>query len=204
MECKVREDEPVHEPPRIRILGQILDLYIVAESEQGLMLVDQHAAAERIRFEMLRERYLHKNIKQELAVPIALELSPSELIMMESWRETLSDIGFDIEPFGGSTVSVRSVPALGKRLENTDAVHDILKDLFLRGKVNPASTNRDEILKLLACRGSIKSGKKLAMTEMQKLLDDLYQCQNPLTCPHGRPVMIVMDPGHLERLFARR
>jgi len=204
VECKVREGEIVNEPPRIRILGQILDLYIVAESEQGLMLVDQHAAAERIRFERLRERYLHKNIKQELAVPIALELSPSELIMMESWRETLSDIGFDIEPFGGSTVSVRSVPALGKRLENTDAVHDILKDLFLRGKVSPASTNRDEILKLLACRGSIKSGKKLAMTEMQKLLDDLYQCQNPLTCPHGRPVMIVMDQGHLERLFARR
>jgi DNA mismatch repair protein MutL len=124
--------------------------------------------------------------------------------MIESWQDTLSDIGFEIAPFGGNTISVRSVPAMGKRLESPGAVHDILKDLFLRGKVSPASTNRDEILKLLACKGSIKSGKKLAMTEMQKLLDELYQCQNPLTCPHGRPVIIVMDQGHLERLFARR
>ncbi|RQW77476.1 MAG: DNA mismatch repair endonuclease MutL [Methanothrix sp.] len=200
----VSESAAQDEARNVRIVGQILDLYIVAESEQGLMLIDQHAAAERIRFERLREKYRHRNIKQELAVPIALELSPSELIMMESWQETLSDIGFDIAPFGGNTVSVRSVPALGRRLENPDAVHDILRDLFSRGKVSPASTNREDILKLLACKGSIKSGKKLSMTEMQKILDDLFRCQNPLTCPHGRPVMIVMDQGHLERLFARR
>ncbi len=192
------------EARNVRIVGQILDLYIVAESEQGLVLVDQHAAAERIRFEHLMELYRHKNIKQELAVPIALELSPSELIMMESWKETLSDIGFDIAPFGGNTVSVRSVPSLGRRLESPDAVHDILRDLFSRGKVSPASTSREDILKLLSCKGSIKSGKKLTMTEMQKILDDLYRCKNPLTCPHGRPVMIFMDRGHLERLFARR
>jgi DNA mismatch repair protein MutL len=192
------------ETPQLKILGQILNLYIVAEGEQGLVLIDQHAAAERIRFERLLERYRHKKIKQELAEPIAIELSPSEIILISSWQKTLEDIGFEITPFGGNTYSVRAVPALGKRLEDAFAVHDILRDLFLRGKVGPDSTNKDDILKLLACRGSIKSGKELSLAEMRKLLIELYDCQNPLTCPHGRPVMVTIDQNQLERLFARR
>jgi DNA mismatch repair protein MutL len=190
--------------PNLRILGQIKKLYIVAESEDGLVLIDQHAAAERIRFELLQERYKSKKIRQELAEPISLEMSPSEMIMMASWQETLQDIGFEVSPFGGNSYTVRAVPALGRRLESAEAVHDILRDLFSEGKVNPASTNRDEILKLLACRGSIKSGKELTFAEMRKLVEDLYNCNNPLTCPHGRPVMVTIDQNQLERLFARR
>ena len=190
--------------PRLKILGQILKLYIVAEGDSGLMLIDQHAAAERIRFERLRELYSHKRIKQELAEPIAIELSPTEAILIESWQETLKDIGFEIIPFGGHTYSVKSVPALGRRLESAEAVHDILRDLFARGRVGPDSTNTDEILRLLACKGSIKSGRELSMAQMQELLADLYQCQDPLTCPHGRPVIVLMNPNQLERLFARR
>ena len=192
------------EGPRLKILGQILKLYIVAVGDQGLVLVDQHAAAERIRFERLTELYRKRSIRQELAEPITIELSPSEQIMISSWQETLEDIGFEFSPFGGNTYSVRAVPALGKRLESAEAVHDILRDLFLRGKVAPGSTNRDEILKLLACRGSIKSGKELTIAEMNHLLQELSECDNPLTCPHGRPVMVAIDQNQLERLFARR
>ncbi len=192
------------ERPRLRILGQIKKLYIVAEGDQGLVLVDQHAAAERIRFERLVKLYQTRSIRQELAVPVAIELSPSEEIMISSWKKTLEDIGFEFSPFGGNTYSVRAVPAMGRRLESADAVHDVLKDLFQRGKVGPDSTNRDEILKLLACRGSIKSGKELTIAEMNRLLQDLCECSNPLTCPHGRPVMVLMDQNQLERLFARR
>ena len=188
----------------MRILGQIQKLYIVAENDQGLVLVDQHAAAERIRFERLKKLYQKRSIRQELAEPIAIELSPSEQIMIPSWQDTLEDIGFEFSPFGGNTYSVRAVPALGRRLESAEAVHDILRDLFLRGKVGPDSTNRDDILKLLACRGSIKSGKELTVPEMNRLLQDLGECDNPLTCPHGRPVMVVIDQNQLERLFARR
>jgi DNA mismatch repair protein MutL len=190
--------------PNLRILGQIKKLYIVAEGEGGLVLIDQHAAAERIRFELLQERYKGHNIRQELAEPLSLELSPSERIMLSSWQETLQDIGFEISPFGGNTYSVRAVPALGRRLESSEAVHDILRDLFSAGKVSPASTNKDEILKLLACRGSIKSGKELDTSEMKRLVEQLYNCNNPLTCPHGRPVMVTIDVSQLERLFARR
>jgi DNA mismatch repair protein MutL len=176
----------------------------VAEGEEGLVLIDQHAAAERIRFELLQERYKGHKIRQELAEPFSLELSPSERIMMASWQETLQDIGFELAPFGGNTYSVRAVPALGRRLESAEAVHDILRDLFSQGKVSPASTNKDEILKLLACRGSIKSGKEQSFAEMKRLVEDLYNCNNPLTCPHGRPVMVTIDQSQLERLFSRR
>ena len=194
------------EPPRpsLRILGQIKKLYIVAEGENGLVLIDQHAAAERIRFELLQERYKSNKIRQELAEPISLELSPSERIMLSSWQETLQDIGFEVSPFGGNTYNVRAVPALGRRLESAEAVHDILRDLFSRGIVSPSSTNKDEILKLLACKGSIKSGKELDHAEMKRLVEELYNCNNPLTCPHGRPVMVTIDQNQLERLFARR
>ncbi|OPY52724.1 MAG: DNA mismatch repair protein [Methanosaeta sp. PtaU1.Bin060] len=203
-EEEVEAPVTVDDKPQLKILGQVLDLYIVAEGEAGLMLIDQHAAAERIRFERLRELFCQRNIRQELAEPLAIDLSPSEQILMGSWEETLREIGFEIAPFGGNTYTVRAVPALGKRLESAEAVHDILRDLFSRGKVAPESMNRDDILKLLACKGSIKSGKVLEMDEMRRLLEDLYLCQDPLTCPHGRPVMIVIDQGQLERLFARR
>ena len=190
--------------PSLRILGQIKKLYIVVEGENGLMLIDQHAAAERIRFELLQERYKSNKIRQELAEPISLELSPSERIMLSSWQETLQDIGFEVTPFGGNTYNVRAVPALGRRLESAEAVHDILRDLFSRGIVSPSSTNKDEILKLLACKGSIKSGKELDHAEMIRLVEELYNCNNPLTCPHGRPVVVTIDQNQLGRLFARR
>lgn len=190
--------------PALRIVGQIKKLYIVAEGEDGLVIIDQHAAAERIRFERLVERYKDKKIRQELVQPISIELSASERLMMDTWQETLREIGFDLSPFGGNTYTVRAVPALGSRLQDAEAVHDVLRDLFASGKVSPASTDRDEILKLLACRGSIKSGHELTAIEMKRLLDDLFLCKNPLTCPHGRPVMVTIDEGQLERLFFRR
>jgi len=190
--------------PKLKILGQIRRLYIVAESEEGLVLIDQHAAAERIRFERLVRQHGSKSIRQELAEPVFIELSPSERLMLAAWQQTLQDIGFEIQPFGGNSFSVRSVPALGRRLESAEAVHDVLRDLFASGTVSPNSTNRDDILKLLACRGSIKSGKELTVGEMKALVEELYNCSAPQTCPHGRPVAVVLDEAHLERLFGRR
>ena len=205
-ESEVEAESPAcPEPqPGLRILGQIRRLYIVAEGQEGLVLIDQHAAAERIRFEMLQERYRDRKIRQELVQPISLELSASEMVMMASWQETLLDIGFDLAPFGGNTYTIRAVPALGSRLESSDAVHDVLRDLFTQGKPSPGSSNRDEILRLLACRGSIKSGRELSFAEMKKLVEDLHRCNNPLTCPHGRPVMVTVGDSQLERMFGRR
>ncbi|MCX6675130.1 MAG: DNA mismatch repair endonuclease MutL [Methanothrix sp.] len=205
--CRVTVDHESPEevgPSRLRILGQVLKLYIVAESEQGLMLIDQHAAAERIRFERLRERYGQKKISQELVEAVTIELSPKEQQILESWKEVLADIGFDIDHFGGCTYNIRAVPAVGYRLESPQAIHDILSDFFSRGRIGPDSTNIEEVLKILACRGSIKSGHEMTNNEMRTLLKDLYACQNPHTCPHGRPVAVLLDEAQLERIFGRR
>jgi DNA mismatch repair protein MutL len=93
---------PLPRPPKLRILGQIKKLYIVAEGEDGLVLIDQHAAAERIRFEMLQESYRSRKIRQDLLAPLSIELSASERVVLATWQETLQDIGFDISPFGGT------------------------------------------------------------------------------------------------------
>lgn len=195
---------PPPRPAKLRILGQIKKLYIVAEGEEGLVLIDQHAAAERIRFEMLQDRYRSRKIRQDLVQPLSIELSASERVVLSTWMDKLQDIGFDITPFGGNTYTVRAVPATGRYLESAESVHDLLRELFLSGKAGPASSDRDDILKLLACRGSIKSGRELSPVEMKRLVDDLFLCRNPRTCPHGRPVMVSIEEGRLERLFSRR
>jgi len=98
---------------------------------------------------------------------------------------------------------VRSVPATGYRLDSPETVHDILREIFASGRAGPEVTIRDSVLKLLACRGSIKSGHRLSIDEMRALIADLMKCENPKTCPHGRPTMIWIPVSHLERMFGR-
>ncbi len=192
------------EKTRLRVLGQVLKLYIVAEGTEGLVLVDQHAAAERVRYEHLKKMHAARTLSQELIAPINLELSPKEQLMLEDWNELLARMGFEIHPFGGKTYNVRSLPAIGTRLEDPQSVHDVLRDLFAMGKVSCGSTSEDDVLKLLACRGSIKAGCEMTWKEMHDLLKDLFTCQNPKTCPHGRPTVVTISSAQLEKIFGRR
>jgi len=192
------------EKTKLRVLGQVLKLYIVAEGPEGLVLVDQHAAAERVRYEHLKKMHAAQTLSQELITPINLELSPKEQLMLEDWNELLARMGFEIHPFGGKTYNVRSLPAIGTRLEDPQSVHDVLRDLFALGKVSCKSTSEDEVLKLLACRGSIKAGCEMTRKDMHDLLKDLFSCQNPNTCPHGRPTVVTISSAQLEKIFGRR
>jgi DNA mismatch repair protein MutL len=188
----------------LRILGQAMDLYIVAEGREGLVLIDQHAAEERIRYEQIGRRYKDRCLAQELIEPITIELSPKEMVLLDSWTERLKEVGFELVAFGGNAYQVRSVPTTGYRLESPEAIHDILLDLFALGKVGEETTSREEIIKLLACRGAVKSGDPLTPEEMRQILRDLLACQEPWTCPHGRPTMIQLSSAQLERIFGRR
>ncbi len=191
-------------PGGLRVLGQALQLYIVAEGPEGLVLVDQHAAAERIRYEVLSKKYASGTISQELIEPVTLELSPKEVVLLEEWGSTLAEMGFDVQPFGKNAYTVRSVPAIGWRLDSPGAVHDVLMDLFALGKVGTEATAKEEILKLLACRGSIKAGHEMGWKEMHDLLRALSSCASPRTCPHGRPTAVTLSPAELEKIFGRR
>ena len=196
------EEEPL--PGGLRLLGQALSLYIVAEGPGGLVLVDQHAAAERVRYESLTEKYDAGTISQELIEPVTLELSPKEAVLLEEWGQTLEEMGFDVQPFGPNAYAVRAVPAIGVRLENPEAVHDVLRDLFALGRVGTEATAKEEVLKLLACRGSIKAGHEMTWKEMHDLLRRLFATDNPRTCPHGRPTSVTLSTAELEKIFGRR
>ncbi|MEM2097057.1 MAG: DNA mismatch repair endonuclease MutL [Methanothrix sp.] len=198
---EVQAEQRISEP-LIRILGQALDLYIVVEYDDGIMLVDQHAAAERIRYEHLLEKCESESISQELIQPVTVELSPGEAALLDSFSAKLREIGFEIDHFGGRAYSVRAVPA-AVGLESPESVRAVLRDILQLGRACKTSF-RDEALKLLACRGSIKSGEKLSEGAMLRLLTDLFACDNPRTCPHGRPVVVRISSESLERMFGRR
>jgi len=198
---EVQTEQRISEP-LVRIVGQALDLYIIVEDDDGIILVDQHAAAERIRYEHLLEKCESGSISQELIQPVTVELSPGEAALLDSFSAKLKEIGFEIDHFGGRAYSVRSVPA-AMGLERPESIRDVLREILHLGRACRISF-RDEALKLLACRGSIKSGEKLSERAMLRLLTDLFACDNPRTCPHGRPVVVRISTESLEKMFGRR
>lgn len=187
---------------KIKILGQALNTYIIIEGREGLFLVDQHAAAERIRYEKLKQMKESKHISQRLIVSVNIELSPKEQVIFEGLRDTLKNIGFDIEFFGGRTYNVKSVPSSAFKLNDSKSIYNFIKDLFT---LNRSSYHEieDEAIKLLACRSSIKAGNIINRDEMLNLLKDLSKCQNPMTCPHGRPTIIKISSHQIEKMFQR-
>ncbi len=194
--------EPGRAPlPILRVLGQASLTYIVAEGPDGLYLIDQHAAHERVLFERaLAERRQQAAGAQPLLEPLAVELSLKQEESLRSAGGALAQFGFVIEPFGGRTYLVRSVPALlaGKGLAN--AVKEAIDSL----DDEAAGASEDErIARSLACHGSVRSGQVLSESEMKELVRQLEQTASPRTCPHGRPTMIHLSAGRLLREFGR-
>lgn len=187
---------------RIKILGQALDTYIIIEGKDGLFLVDQHAAAERIRYEKLKTMKDSKKISQRLLVSVNIELSPKEQIVFEDFKDVLRSIGFDIQHFGGRTYNVKSVPFSAFKLNDSSSIYSFLKDLFTLNRLSYLEIE-DEAIKLLSCRSSIKAGNIISPTEMLNLLNELSKCQTPMTCPHGRPTIIKISSHQLEKMFQR-
>lgn len=188
----------------LKILGQIMGTYILVETGDHLRLVDQHAAHERIIYESLLKR--HENLEtasQQLIVPETLELSYKEADALKNITEDLSELGFEIEPFGGTTFIIKSVPSMIDDKKVQSVVMDII-DHALQGS---SSTGRNEwldnILVSMACHSAVRANKSMELREMFQLIHDLEQCDNPMHCPHGRPAVITMTRKELEKLFKR-
>jgi DNA mismatch repair protein MutL len=184
--------------------GQIHNKYIIAQTEDGLVIIDQHAAAERIQFEKIQNKYETMSMQaQKLISPIQLELTPKEINALESFIENLKAMNFEIEPFGRNTYQVRAVPVVLGRVEDREAVHDIISDLLEMGKVKDESILNEKIIQIMACRSAIKTGDPLNMTEMHSLIQELYSLKNPYSCAHGRPTIISLTDNQLEKWFHR-
>jgi len=184
--------------PVLRVIGQLMKSYIVAEGPDGLYLIDQHAAHERIILEQVKAQRARQAVEvQGLLAPATLEVSPAEAQVMKWHLTELASFGFTLEPFGERTYLVRAVPAV---LGNGDWL-SALRELLDAG--NDKASWTEKVLISLACHGAVRSGKALTDDEMRALVRQLEQTAAPHTCPHGRPTLIRLSAGQLSREFRR-
>jgi DNA mismatch repair protein MutL len=187
--------------PILRVVGQLASNYIMAEGPEGLYLIDQHAAHERILFEkILSQRSQQKIEVQGLLEPLNIELSPKQEEVLKTKGELLYEFGFNLEPFGVRSYLLRAVPAMMKEGNLMEAVRALLDSLAAEGE---PSKREENIAQSLACHSAVKAGQLLNAEEMRELIKQLEQTNQPRTCPHGRPTMIHLSSHQLEKEFGR-
>jgi DNA mismatch repair protein MutL len=191
--------------PSMRVLGQFQGTYVVAETDEGLVLMDQHAADERVNYERLRERFAGDVTTQALADPVTVSLTVREAELFEGYADALATLGFRAEWTGDRTVEVRTVPSLVAEAADPDMLRDVL-GAFVRGEGAAAETVEaaaDELLADLACYPSVTGNTSLTEGTVRELLAALDDCENPWACPHGRPVIVEFDTDEIEARFER-
>ncbi|MFO7773577.1 MAG: DNA mismatch repair endonuclease MutL [Dehalococcoidia bacterium] len=192
---------PTLELPLLRVLGQLANTYIIAEGPDGLYLIDQHAAHERVLYDRILVQWSQKEVEvQGLLQPITIELSPREEETMKASKEFLATFGFDIESFGNRSYLIRAIPALMARADIIEIVDALLNDLA--GKEGP-SLWQEKIAQSLACHAAVRAGQQLNNEEMRELIKQLEHTKQPRTCPHGRSTMIHLSSHQLEKEFGR-
>jgi DNA mismatch repair protein MutL len=186
--------------PVLRVVGQVMNSYIVAEGPDGLYIIDQHAAHERIRFDRVQaEREKRKPEVQGLLEPATFEVTPRQDAIMKSILDNLAEFGFTIEEFGDRTYLVRSVPALLAGDDWSAMLRELLDELSGESK----GRWEEKMVASIACHGAVKAGQALSDDEMRALVRQLEQTASPHTCPHGRPTIVRLTSGQLEREFGR-
>jgi DNA mismatch repair protein MutL len=191
--------------PSMRVLGQLDDTYVVAEADDGLVLVDQHAADERINYERLQAQFEGTTTTQALANPVELELTAGEAAVFDAASDALARLGFHADRVGDRTVRVSTVPAVVADAAGPELIRDVLTDLVADGETAEETVEAvaDELLSDLACHPSITGNTSLTDGSVVDLLSTLDDCDNPWACPHGRPVVIHIDSGEIDDRFER-
>jgi DNA mismatch repair protein MutL len=190
--------------PIMRLVGQIGATYLIAEGPDGLYLIDQHAAHERVLFEKLMTQHEQKNIPSQILLsPQTIILPPGSAKILDEQLSILQHFGFSVEPFGPNTFQVRAMPALFANTDPTTAVRALVEDF--EEDESPLQSEIEKRIAARVCkRMAVKAGKNLSVDEQRALLTDLENCISPRTCPHGRPTMIHLSVDMLERQFGRK
>ena len=184
-------------------VGVIHATYIIAENEDGMYIIDQHACAERINFEKYL-KYLknHDNTCCDLLVPIKLELSNKDNIILKENMKILTDMGFTLEEFGVSTYVVRTHPVWLPFKDLADSIKKII-DIIIENETFNYDLFIWRVCATLACKHSIRAHDIISKSDMEELLEKIRYCENPFTCPHGRPTIISYSEYELEKMFKR-
>ncbi len=195
--------QAIHSLPLLRLIGQIGTTYIVAEGPDGLYLVDQHAAHERVLFEKLVSQMSSKIPSQALLTPEVITLPPNQAQLLHAKVDILNRLGFDVQEFGTNSYQVRAIPSLLLGMDPTAALWVVVEDF--EDDETPLQHKAEELIAARVCkRAAVKAGQVLTRPEQEALLADLEHCQSPRTCPHGRPTMVHLSVELLERQFGRK
>ncbi|WP_024326040.1 DNA mismatch repair endonuclease MutL [Thioalkalivibrio sp. AKL19] len=191
-------------PPLGFALGQVAETFILAENARGLIVVDMHAAHERITYERLKREWEGARVtSQPLLVPETLDVTPAEAELAEERMELLGELGFELDRAGPETLTLRAAPALLRGQDTAQLVRDVLADLAADGYSHRAEGAMNAVLGTIACHGSVRSGRRLTLPEMNQLLRDMEATERSGQCNHGRPTWVELDHSALDRLFLR-
>jgi DNA mismatch repair protein MutL len=195
---------PAPRPPDVVPIGQHRESYIVATGPEGLLIIDQHAAHERILYERIRDRIASGRVlSQRLLLRALFEASPEETETIAARFEELKAAGFEVEPMSGRSYAIASLPAEATDREPAETLHDVLATLAEGGAATPED-RRDRVAASLACRSAVTIRYHLAPEEIRRLVADWGKTSDRFTCPHGRPVVLSMTETELEKYFKRR
>ncbi len=198
---------PAHQgddPPLGYAIAQLHGIYILAQSQQGLIVVDMHAAHERITYERMKRALEAQDLKsQPLLVPVSLAVSQKEAALAETHADELMQLGLRVERIGPETLAVRQVPALLRGADTEQLVRDVLSDLIENGESDRVEAVVHELLGTMACHGSVRANRQLTIPEMNSLLRDMEATERSGQCNHGRPTWTVMTLPELDKLFLR-
>ena len=194
---------PARRIPYMEIVGQVHGTYIIAQNENGMFMIDQHAAQERIKYEYFREKIGDVvNESQNLLIPLTFHFSKDELMIINQYKDELDKVGVHLEPFGGHDYIVDSYPVWFPQEEAEEIIKDMIEYVLEHKKVDVRKI-REEAAIMMSCKKSIKANHYLKNNEMADLVNQLRETEDPFTCPHGRPIIINFSNYELERLFKR-
>jgi DNA mismatch repair protein MutL len=185
-------------------LAQLHGVYILAENNQGLVLVDMHAAHERITYERMKEALEGEGVKsQPLLVPVTINVNEAETKLLEEFAGVFEELGFVVEAIGPETLVVRQVPSLLRDSDVEGLVRDVLSDLATYGTSQRVREAINELLSTMACHGSVRANRLLTLPEMNALLRDMEKTERSGQCNHGRPTWVQLSMDQLDKLFMR-
>lgn len=195
---------PAADMPLLRAVGQVGSAYLVAEGPDGLYLIDQHAAHERILFEAMMQAYAEGAVEsQQLLQGVTLELNAGQASLLEEQLDVMKNLGFDVAPFGRNTFRVHAIPSLLINMQPDAAIRSVVED-FEEDETPLAGEVEARVAARVCKRAAVKSGQLLSLEEQRRLIKDLEECESPRTCPHGRPTMVHLSVDALEKQFGRK
>ncbi|MCD6098398.1 DNA mismatch repair endonuclease MutL [bacterium] len=181
---------------------QVHNMFILVETKNGILIIDQHAAHERVLYEQALEQLKsNKLIGQRLLFPIVIEVTPQEMEVVKEYKDVMEHLGFETRIYGSGHILIETFPPFIKDIGNGEILHEILEDIISPEIEEPDKFKR--VAASIACKAAIKAGDKLSQREMQNLFDMLFATENPFSCPHGRPTVIELTLNELERRFGR-